>query len=206
MQVITDAGTLGPVQVDWMRTGGVLSTRSAAHMRNVTVPASILVHLGHAIHVESGSDAAAAALQRAGFESGNEFFREFEHEAGEELAALPESRFWESLAAFFDVRGWGRITQNRVHPALGMLHTTDWGESYGARDAVASRGCAFSAGVFAHIFGRVAGGAIGVLEVGCRSRGDAECTFILGPEGAVDRLRALIAEGIDLDAALVELQ
>ena len=175
-------------------------------MRNVTVPASTLAHLVQAIDEESGSGTATAVLQRAGFESGSAFFRELEHDAGEELAALPEARFWELLAAFFDVRGWGRITQVRVHPALGMLHSSDWGESDGATDASASRGCAFSSGFFAHIFGRVAGGAIGVLEVGCRSRGDAECTFVLGPESAVDQLHGMMVDGLDIESALSGLQ
>lgn len=175
-------------------------------MRNITIPASTLAHLGHAIDAESGSGAATAALQKAGYESGSAFVRELEDEAGKELNALPEARFWDSLAEFFDVRGWGRVSQVRIHPALGMLHAADWGESHGDSVEAASRGCAFSSGVFAHILGRVAGGAIAVLEVGCRSRGDAECTFILGPEDAVDRLSSLIGEGHDLKAALTELR
>jgi len=185
---------------------GVLSTWSAAHMRNVSVPASTLANLGRAIHEESGGGAAAAVLRKAGFDSGAEFFRELEDEAGVELATLPETRFWQLLNAFFDDRGWGQISQNRVHPALGMLHSSDWGESDGEWDDIASCGCAFSAGVFSHIFGAVAGEAIGVLEVGCRSRGDAECTFILGPEGAIDRLHDLIGDGLDLDSAISELR
>jgi len=173
--------------------------------RSLTVPAGAFAQLRRAIGGEAGPQVATHALHGAGFAAGEAFFREFVEELGvSDPSEVPASRFWKELDQFFEVRGWGRITQERIHPGFGLLHAADWGES----DPTAGErqpGCAFSAGVFAQILGAVAPGPIAVLEVGCRSRGDDECTFLVGGEDAIHSVYGFLVEGDTLDEALDHL-
>jgi predicted hydrocarbon binding protein len=179
-------------------------TQANSEARDLTLPASTLRHLRLAIQKEAGPLGATHALHDAGYAAGEAFYEAFRVEVGGDPAALAEGRFWKELDTFFKVRGWGRISQERVHPAFGVLRAGQWGES-DPRSGEMQPGCAFSAGVFAYILGRVAGGPIAVLEVECRSRGNEGCSFLVGSEEAIHRIYGHLFDGEPLDAALALL-
>jgi predicted hydrocarbon binding protein len=178
--------------------------RVEAEARNVTVPAEVLLHLRHAIRREAGALGAVHALHDAGFAAGEAFFEAFAREVGSDPASLPAARFWRELDRFFESWGWGKLAQERIHPAFGVLLAREWGES--DPDSRESQpGCAFSAGVLAHMLGRVAAGPIAVLEVACRTRGDETCSFLIGSEGAIHEIYGHLLDGDALDSALVRV-
>jgi predicted hydrocarbon binding protein len=180
-------------------------TRRVTIERDLTLPAATLLHLRRAIQTEVGVREATHALHEAGFAAGEDFFQGFAREIGADPAALSEAVFWQELDRYFDARGWGRLDQERSHPAFGFLRARSWGESNPTPNGDEELGCAFSSGVFAYILGRVGGGPFAVLEVGCRSRGDDECSFLVGSEGAIQSIHGHLLSGDALDAALARL-
>lgn len=169
--------------------------------REVAVPASALVELRQALRREAGPLATTHALHAAGFDAGTTMHGIFSAGAAAPLASLGEEAFWAALREFLARRGWGTLRHERVHPALGLMTSPDWAE---ANHEIAERqpSCAFTSGMLASILGKVAGGPIAVLEVQCRSKGDASCRFALGSETVVHELYGVLLEGIPLDEAL----
>jgi hypothetical protein len=55
------------------------------------------------------------------------------------------------------------------------------------------------------MLGRLGGGPLAVLEVGCRSRGDEECLFLVGSEQAIETVHGYLLDGDALNAALTRL-
>jgi hypothetical protein len=56
--------------------------------------------------------------------------------------------------------------------------------------------------MFADFFGRIADTPLAVMEVECRSAGDARCRFLLGSADVMERLYGLMSEGKAYEAAL----
>jgi hypothetical protein len=158
-----------------------------------------------------GADSAAHALRSAGNVAGDAFFRLLTHVPGAqpsdgsaERADLSEDVFWRRLSQLFEVRGWGRLTNERVHPGVAALDAHDWVES--DPDTAAGRpSCHFSTGLLANVLGQAAGDEVAVLEVECRSCGDDRCRFLYGSPAALERLYGDVHAGSDAAAALEAL-
>ncbi len=87
---------------------------------------------------------------------------------------------------------------------MGLLSSSDWAEaSVDEIDPDAS--CCFSTGFLSGLLSQLAGGPVAVLEVECRTRGEAACRFAFGSEGAIHDLYGHLIEGGDLDGALASL-
>ena len=56
-------------------------------------------------------------------------------------------------------------------------------------------GCHLSTGMFADFFGRIADAQIAVLEVECRSMGDARCRFLAGSPETLSTIYDRMAQG-----------
>ena len=146
-----------------------------------------------------------AALQRAGHAAGEGILRELASGTPDgDPAALAKDTFWDTVASFFESRGWGRLSQSRIHPGMGLLTAYDWAEARDARGG-GMLGCPISTGILARLLGEVAQGPIAVLQVACPSRGDDACQFLFGHEGAVGRSYDLLMEGVPLDRLLEEV-
>lgn len=153
---------------------------------------------------ETDERLSVGALQRAGYAAGEGVFREFvSGTPGGDPAALAKDTFWDTVAGFFESRGWGRLSQTRIHPGMGLLTAYDWVETRDARDG--TPGCPISTGILARLLGEVVQGPIAVLQVACPSRGDDACQFLFGHEGAVGRSYDLLMEGVPLDRILEEV-
>jgi predicted hydrocarbon binding protein len=62
--------------------------------------------------------------------------------------------------------------------------------------------CFFSAGMLADFLGRLSGEAAAVMEVECRSRGDARCRFLSAMPETLQRVYEGMTEGRSYEDAL----
>lgn len=148
---------------------------------------------------------AASYLQEAGFAAG-----EATHQAlGEwiserygvsDAAGLDERWLGDALSGFFRAAGWGGLDVTRVGPVLA-LDSDDWAEALDAPDTDYPT-CHVSSGMLADVLGRLAGEPTAVMEVECRSRGDARCRFLAGAPETLGSLYERMAQGTAYGEAL----
>lgn len=179
-------------------------TATASRPSELALPVPALAALRSALAEVVGTEAAAHALRQAGYAAGGAL-----HDilAGDTSASggLPAERFWARVARLFASRGWGHLRHSEVHEGVGALDATDWVEA--RTDAAAAQpSCHFSTGVIASLLGRAADADVAVLEVECRSRGDARCRFLFGGEPALQAVYQRLADGAAPEAALTQLR
>ena len=142
---------------------------------------------------------AAGYLQEAGFAGGEEMFREFGDwlvatRGVEHVGDLDVQFLSEVVSQFFSEQGWGELTASPLSPAVLALDSAEWAE---ASDE--SRGefpsCHLTCGLLADFFGRLSEGLVAVMEVECRSRGDARCRFLAGAPETLSALYDRMAQG-----------
>ena len=180
------------------------SGESAGAARDLAIPASAFTYLRQALRKEAGPLKATHALHDAGFATGESVFQEFARITRQDPSELDEARFWEALSRFFQGRGWGRVEHQRLHPGLGVIRARGWAEC--AEDGGEHQpGCHFTAGLLAHMLGRVAQGPVAVLEVSCASTGGEHCDFLFGSEGAIHEVYGHLLNGQDLESVLQSL-
>jgi hypothetical protein len=85
--------------------------------------------------------------------------------------------------------------------AVLALDSTDWAE---ALDEPAGEypSCHLSCGLLADFLGRISDGLVAVMEVECRSRGDARCRFLAGAPETLSTLYERMAQGMSYSEAL----
>jgi predicted hydrocarbon binding protein len=167
------------------------------------LPLAALPVLARAVRSEAGPEAAARVLQRAGYDAGGMVYRDFAAGVADgDPSSLANEGFWTALGDFLRARGWGHVTQGRVHPGMGLLTAHEWAE---AASSEGGEGCPFSTGMLARILGEAAGGPIAVLQVACPTRGDDAARFLFGHPEAVTGSHALLAEGAELARILAQV-
>jgi predicted hydrocarbon binding protein len=126
--------------------------------------------------------AAAALLQEAGYAGGPAMFDAFARWLSDHGAPAPDTltaaEFGVRATEFFQDIGWGAIELGSLE-TVATIDSADWAESDPAYP-LEFPGCYFSAGMLADFFGRLAGDALAVMEVECRSMGGYRCRFLLG--------------------------
>ncbi|MEX0690962.1 MAG: V4R domain-containing protein [Gemmatimonadales bacterium] len=144
-------------------------------------------------------DAMAAAFQEAGFAAGDQIYDHLRRwlrtwTGVDEPGQLDAANLNECLGAFFAALGWGPLTVAAVGRAGLTLTSPDWAEAApGSGDTPT---CFFSAGMLTNVMGRLADRDVAVMEVECRSRGDAHCRFLAGsPESVTAAYNAMAAGG-----------
>lgn len=172
--------------------------------REVTLPAGSLTALRRSLREEAGPLVTTHGLHAAGFGAGEALYQAFAAGLERHPAELGERVFWNELGTFFARRGWGSLSWAPLHSGFGLLRTGDWAEA-DPDGGDAQPSCAFSAGLFATLLGRVAGRPVAVLEVACRSRGDDECQFVFGSEVAIHLLYGRLLDDPDVGRALDQL-
>ena len=172
--------------------------------RELAVPSSLFVTLNQALSEEHGPDAASRLLAAAGRLEGGRAAFLLGRGSQADAASLSQSAFWLQLAAFFGRRGWGSLALSGGNRAVGLLTSPDWTEADPERGG-ANPSCAFTSGFLAGLLSSVAGGDVAVREVGCRSRGDGDCTFAFGSPTAVEALAGYLSDGRTLADALSAL-
>ena len=107
----------------------------------------------------------------------------------------------EVLSQFFAEQGWGALEVTRLADAVLALDSTEWAEA--AEDG---RGefpsCHLTCGLLADFLGRLSDGVVAVMEVECRSRGDARCRFLAGAPETLSMVYDRMAQGSSYADAL----
>lgn len=177
--------------------------RITTRPQELALPIASLAALRNTLIDTVGEDAAALALRAAGHAAGDALYSALV--SGGTDQPIPADRFWQRLSHLFHARGWGTLRHEDVHPGVGALNSLDWVEA----DAIGSAlrpSCFLTTGLLANLLGRIAGQEVSVLEVECRSRGDARCRFLFGSAAALDAVYALVAAGESANASLAALR
>ncbi len=149
---------------------------------------------------------AAAYLQEAGFAGGEELYASFgewlERTRGvEQPSELDVEFLGEVLGEFFAEQGWGRLNAIALGPAVVALDSAEWAEALDERQGEFPS-CHLSCGLLADFLGRISQGLVAVMEVECRSRGDARCRFLAGSPETLGVLYDRMAQGTGYLVAL----
>jgi predicted hydrocarbon binding protein len=143
---------------------------------------------------------AASALQEAGYAAGEDLYDAWatwvNKRAGlADPGQLGAEHLGDLLSEFYADLGWGHLSVERLGAALAV-DAQDWAEADpGAGTAVPS--CHVTAGVLAGMLGRLAGEHVAVMEIECRSRGDAHCRFLAGAPETLQAVYDGVNEGRD---------
>jgi predicted hydrocarbon binding protein len=162
----------------------------------------VLHQLRAALERDTGLQA-ASYLQEAG---GEELYAEFAEwlvaTCGVERPADLDAQYLsEVLSQFFSELGWGALSATALGSAVLALDSTEWAEaSDEARGEFPS--CHLTCGLLADFFGRLSDGLVAVMEVECRSRGDARCRFLAGAPETLSALYERMAQGTSYADAL----
>ena len=171
--------------------------------REVALPVTVFEALRAEVENGAGTLETVRAMHHAGYTAGLSAAFMINREAGGDAFALASEPFWRLLSNYFSTRGWGTLEHRAAHPGIGVLSSGDWAES--SAGAGSEAGCSVSAGLLSGILSQLAGDAVAVLEVRCRSRGHDACDFAFGSETAVHELYGRMLDGADIEHALQAL-
>ena len=148
---------------------------------------------------------AAAYLQEAGYGGGGALFDAFRHWLSSrgigEPDTLPVDAFQREATEFFRQAGWGGLEVGALHDTVATLDSIDWAEAT-PEQPLEHPFCHLSSGMFADFFGRVADAPLAVMEVECRTAGDARCRFLLGSTDVMQQVYDGMAAGATYDDAV----
>jgi predicted hydrocarbon binding protein len=142
---------------------------------------------------------AAAYLQEAGFAGGEELYGAFsewladKHKL-EQPSELDVQFLSKVMGEFFADLGWGRLEATPLGSAVMALDSAEWAEALDEQQGEFPS-CHLSCGLLADFLGRVSQGLVAVMEVECRSRGEARCRFLAGSPETLGILYDRMAQG-----------
>jgi bacteriochlorophyll 4-vinyl reductase len=177
---------------------------SSSRPAEITLPAASIAAVHAALLSTVGAEAAAAALRQSGHAAGDALFRVLMATQTDDVDLVPADRFWAQFSRLFSSRGWGQLTYSQPHAGVAALESADWAEAL-PRGTAKQPCCHFTTGLFANLLGQVADADVAVLEVECRTRGDARCRFLFGGAEAVFAVYERIASGAEPAAAVAQL-
>ncbi len=142
---------------------------------------------------------AAAYLQEAGYAGGEEMYAAFsdwlERTRGVQSPSdLDVAFLGEVLSEFFVDQGWGRLDVKPLGAAVLALDSTEWAEAVDERQAEFPS-CHLTCGLLADFLGRISQELVAVMEVECRSRGEARCRFLAGSPETLGTVYDSMAQG-----------
>ena len=153
-------------------------------------------------------DGFATVLQEAGYAGGESVLAGMRDWCAANGMGAPESlaysQFQQAAARFFAETGWGAVTLEPLGDAAVAFDAPDWAEA-DPTAAMPYPSCYYTAGMLADLFGRVADGPLGCLEVECRSAGAARCRFLLASPDVIAHVYQRLTEGVGYEDALKEL-
>ena len=158
----------------------------------------------HASLASRAPDQAVAVLQEAGYAAGEATYRAFAAwlpaRAGVERPEdLDADLLGATLSEFFARAGWGTLSTQPVGATLA-LDSPDWAEA--EPGTAETPMCFFSTGMLADFLGRLSAQPVAVMEVECRSRGDARCRFLSALPEVLERVYEAMTAGRGYEEAL----
>ena len=175
-------------------------------MTDISLSASGLVAVSaktfHALRDRIG----AQALQEAGYAAGEGTFQAFTrwlpaHAGVDDPRELAAPRLAEVLTGFFSSLGWGAVEVTALGDAALAFDSSDWAEAQPGA-GLQYPGCYFTAGLLADFMSRIGDASLAVMEVECRSRGDAHCRWLVGAPETLQQLYQHMAQGADYMSVL----
>jgi predicted hydrocarbon binding protein len=157
----------------------------------MTPPVPGILRQLHASLATHAPDQLVAILQEAGYAAGEGLYRAFT--AVNNPADLDADLLAETLSEFFTGGGWGTVSISPVGTGALALDSSDWAEA--EPGTAPSPMCFFSAGMLADFLGRLAEETVAVMEVECRSRGDARCRFLSGTPEVLEKVYSEMTQG-----------
>ena len=141
---------------------------------------------------------AATYLQEAGFAGGEELYAVYadwlaKNRRVERPGDLDAEFFGDTLSEFFADQGWGKLSATQLGPVLA-LDSTEWAEALDQQQGEFPS-CHLSCGLLADFLGRISQDLVAVMEVECRSRGEARCRFLAGAPETLGILYDRMAQG-----------
>jgi predicted hydrocarbon binding protein len=176
-----------------------------SHHGGLRLGRRVLHQLRSALERDTGLQA-STYLQEAGFAGGEELYAEFREwllatRGVEDPGELDTEFLSETLSAFFADQGWGRLEATPLGDAVLALDSAEWAESVETGGGEFPS-CHLTCGMLADFFGRLSDGLVAVMEVECRSRGDARCRFLAGSPETLSTLYDRMAQGAGYAEAL----
>lgn len=171
----------------------------------VTLGPRVLQQLRTVLERDAGLQA-ASYLQEAGFAGGEAMYAAYAAWLGENYGVerpgdLDAQYLSEALRRFFAELGWGSVSVTPLGAAAVAFDSPDWAEALGdAKGEYPS--CHLTTGLLADFLGRISDGLVAVMEVECRSRGDARCRFLAGSPETLSTLYERMAQGSSYGEAL----
>lgn len=180
-----------------------LTTETTTTPRVVHLSPRALHTLRSALERHAGRQA-AVVLQEAGFADGETRYRAFlDHLRAQYGVEQPEDLdiafLGEALSGCLREAGWGEVTIERLGTTVFAIDSEDWAE---ASSGAQYPSCHFSTGSLADLFTRIGGSQAAVMEVECRSKGDARCRFLVGSPGTLTTVYERMAAGLTYQQSL----
>lgn len=172
-------------------------------MGDVILPAGGLADLRRAVE-EISDESAIRALREAGRRLARDAENAIAERGGAPLPVLSFATFWSELQRYFDEAGWGRIEHDEVNKGIGSVLASDWAES-DPEEGRSAPGCHISTGLLAELLTKAVGQPVAVMEVSCRSRGDAACRFLFGSPTTLLLVHRKLAQDSSVEEALAAL-
>jgi predicted hydrocarbon binding protein len=178
---------------------------SRSHHGGLRLGRRVLHQLRSALERDTGLQA-STYLQEAGFAGGEELYGEFKewllaNRGVEDPGELDAEFFSETLSAFFADQGWGPLEARPLGDSVLALDSVEWAESVDTGGGEFPS-CHLTCGMLADFFGRLSDDLVAVMEVECRSRGDARCRFLAGSPETLSTLYDRMAQGTGYAEAL----
>jgi hypothetical protein len=154
-------------------------------------------------------ETAPGVIREIGFAAGESLYRGFVDSVssryGVETPQALDVRFLgEALAGYCRDEGWGSVTAETLAPGLLGFDSPDWAEAEPRGAPFPS--CHFTAGMLSDFFTRLGGYPAAVMEVECRTRGEARCRFLVGSPDLLTWMYEGLTAGRAYEELLAELE
>ncbi len=180
---------------------------SALYQSGVVGIGAKALHTTRRALIDDLGEAGEARLQEIGYAAGEEVYHSFcgwlpQYTGVSDPGELDADALSEVLSEFFRSLGWGTVAVDRAGSAGLEITSENWAEADPeARAEYPS--CYFTTGLLASFLTCLAGGnAFAIMELECRSQGDAECKFLAGSPETLDAVYEALSEERDYRAIL----
>jgi predicted hydrocarbon binding protein len=173
--------------------------RSPLGTRMVAIPEDLVLGLHLGLEEEAGA-ASGIVLYQCGKWWGKQFIKRHGNETRHfyqlDHSDLPLHFFVQVLRRVWALYGWGKIDLDFDLREKGFIAVNVENAMYS--DVVGNVGRTTDyiiAGVLASIIGDLSGRELECVEIGCKSKGDARCDFLVGIRTRVDVIAAWVKQG-----------
>ncbi|MGQ0703253.1 MAG: V4R domain-containing protein [Gemmatimonadales bacterium] len=108
----------------------------------------------------------------------------------------------EALSGFLSGAGWGTVRVSELAPNVLAVDGSPWAEARPQPAPAEYPSCHFSCGLLAEFFTRLGQSRAAVMEVGCGSRGEERCRFLVGSPDLLTYLYERMVSGVGYQEAL----